>query len=163
LFAETGISLEAHVQNSLVQLENGFPSKFYVRDLEGISLDKSQASAKGWLNSLIAETSPVLASEPETWLRLQYYFFVNHLGHLVHTLAMYSKQNELVYWQVVRSFLQHEHTKTSSERLKKFTKALLENVTLPAKANLISRFQARSETPLYVNIANPIFLCSLKN
>ncbi len=163
LFAETGISLEAHVQNSLVQLENGFPSKFYVRDLEGISLDKSLASAKGWLNSLIPETSPVLASEQETWLRLQYYFFVNHLGHLIHTLARYSKQNELVYWQVVRIFLQHEHTKTSSERLKKFTKALLENVTLPAKANLISRFQARSETPLYVNIANPIYLCNLKN
>ena len=63
----------------------------------------------------------------------------------------------------MRNFLQQEYTQTSSERLKKFTKALLENVTLPAKANLISRFQARSETPLYVNIANPIFLCSLKN
>ena len=133
-----------------------------MRDLEGISLDKSQV-AQGWLNSLIPETSPILYSEQETWLRLQYYFFVNHLGHLIHTLARYSNQSELVYWQVVRNFLQQEYTQTSSERLKKFTKALLENVTLPAKANLISRFQARSETPLYVNIANPIFLCSLKN
>ncbi|WP_416147648.1 IucA/IucC family protein [Salipaludibacillus sp. HK11] len=159
LFAETGVSLEAHAQNSMLKMNNGWPEKFYVRDLEGISIDKEQAEEKGWIGQLISENSPILYKEEETWQRLNYYYFVNHLIHIVHTLAKYSGTDELVYWQVVRNLLQEVERESISLRLKKYINHLLNDRTLAAKANLISRFQARGETPLYVNIPNPIYSC----
>jgi siderophore synthetase component len=162
LFAETGISLEAHVQNGLLKLDKGCPAKLYVRDLEGISIDRDQALSNGWVGTVIPEDSPVLYTEQEAWNRLKYYFFVNHLGYVIHTVARYSEQDELVYWKVVRDVLQESIAESSSDRLRKYTKDLMESETLPAKANLVSRFQERGERPLYVDMGNPIYLCKVK-
>lgn len=43
LFSNTGISLEAHVQNTLIELNDGIPEVCYVRDLEGICLSTTIA------------------------------------------------------------------------------------------------------------------------
>lgn len=155
-YAETGISLEAHIQNSMLSLENGYPSTFYIRDLEGISVDRSEADRQNWVGTLISEESPVLYSFEQAWLRLKYYFFVNHLGHLVQTLAYHTAQSEYPYWQVVREVLQSIKQTDSSTKLHTLIDDLLENPTLPAKANLFSYFQKRGENPLYVEIPNPI-------
>jgi len=156
IFAETGISLEAHVQNSMLRLENGFPSRFYVRDLEGISVDRDQARLQNWIGSVVSSSSPVLYTGEQAWFRLQYYFFVNHLGHLVQTLARYSQQDESPFWQVVRQTLLRMKTADAPERLTSLVDDLMQKKTLPAKANLLSRFQKRGENPLYVEIPNPI-------
>lgn len=156
IFAETGISLEAHAQNSLVKLEKGMPAKLYVRDLEGISISREEALRHGWVEKLVAADSPVLYPEEEAWFRLHYYFFVNHLGYVVRTLARYGGQDEAVFWQEVRQVLLEERERAASERMLKYVDDLLTRETLPAKANLMSRFQRRGETPLYVNIPNPI-------
>ncbi|AMA71819.1 Siderophore synthetase component [Aneurinibacillus thermoaerophilus] len=161
LFAETGISLEAHVQNSMLRLKDGFPSKFYVRDLEGISVDREQAKKQNWVDTIISAASPVLYSNEQAWFRLKYYFFVNHLGHLVHTLARYSHQDEYLFWQTVREFLQSMKITTASPQLQSLIDDLLHSDTLPAKANLFSCFQKRGENPLYMDIPNPIFTCAL--
>jgi len=162
LFVQTGISLEAHVQNSLVLLKNGLPHKLYVRDLEGISISKERALDLGWLNQIISDTSPVLYSESEAWERLQYYFLVNHLGHLIAVLGRNSEEDESFYWQIVRDFLIQEQAKSSLVKPREFIQCLLTKETLPAKANLSSRFLERSERPLYIQIINPIHFCSQK-
>ncbi|MGC5327704.1 IucA/IucC family protein [Brevibacillus sp. SYSU BS000544] len=161
MFAEAGISLEAHAQNSLVMLEKGLPVRLYVRDLEGISIDRDMALRHGWTKTLIATDSPVLYQEEEAWFRLQYYFFVNHLGYVVRTLAKYSNQDEYVFWRVARNVLLEESKKTPSERMTKYINDLLHRKTLPAKANFVSRFQKIGETPLYVQIPNPIHFCQV--
>ena len=162
LFVQTGISLEAHVQNSLVLLKNGLPYKLYVRDLEGISIDRERALDLGWLNQIIPDTSPVLYSESEAWQRLQYYFLVNNLGHLIAVLSRNSEKDECFYWQIVRDFLIQEQARSNLVKLREFIQCLLTKKTLPAKANLSSRFLERSERPLYIQIINPIHFCSLK-
>ncbi|MDQ6421975.1 IucA/IucC family protein [Paenibacillus sp. LHD-117] len=159
LFTDKGVSLEAHVQNSLVTIENGMPSRIYVRDLEGISIDRSRAEHAGWVGMVISADSPVLYSEEEAWFRLKYYFFVNHLGALIHALAWHHRTGEARLWTVVRRLLEDARTESSCERFQKYAGDLLENGHLPAKANLISRFQERGETPLYVDIPNPILHC----
>ncbi|OCA84979.1 IucA/IucC family protein [Pseudobacillus wudalianchiensis] len=157
LFGETGISLEAHVQNSLVQFVNGWPVTCYVRDLEGVSISRSKAEAFQWIPGLVDENSPALYSEEEAWFRFTYYVVVNHIGHLVSCLGKVDHSDEWKLWQVVRSVLLEIERTASSHSLKAYAQRLLQSPTLPAKANLISRFQECGETPLFVDIPNPIF------
>ncbi|WP_408894775.1 IucA/IucC family protein [Paenibacillus taichungensis] len=157
LYAETGISLEAHVQNSMLRLEDGMPVAFVVRDLEGISVNRGLAEQQGWIDQVVNANSPVLYTEEESRHRLKYYFFVNHLSHLVQRLAYYTGQLEQPYWKVVRNTLEDLRKKTTeSSHINDVIRDLLTTETLPAKANLLSRFHQRGETPLYVNIPNPM-------
>ncbi|WP_159885895.1 IucA/IucC family protein [Paenibacillus puerhi] len=157
LFAHSGISLEAHLQNSLLRLERGLPSRFYVRDLEGISVSAEHADRHGWTKELVSADSPVLYPAAEAWLRLQYYYVVNHLGTLVPTICRCAGREEAAYWQIVRNRLeQHRSEAQRGEPLHALLTDLLGRQTLPAKANFISRFQQRGETPDYVDIPNPI-------
>jgi siderophore synthetase component len=157
--ADNGISLEAHVQNSLVVIEHGWPVRMYARDLEGISVDAGIARREVWVGEIIGEDSPVLYTEAEAWFRLKYYFFVNHLGALIHTLASCSEVGEKELWSTVRRMLKEEAVVSAGDRFRACVHDLLHNERLPAKANLISRFQERGESPLYVDIPNPIYHC----
>ncbi|WP_079913223.1 IucA/IucC family siderophore biosynthesis protein [Paenibacillus sp. 32352] len=160
LFADKGISMEAHVQNSLLTLADGMPVRYYVRDLEGISVSREQAIAHGWTPDTVPETSPVLYTQAEAWLRLQYYLIVNHLGALIHTVARFDQKSEAVYWRTVRQVLLDDRANLGrSAGLVVCIDDLLNKRSLPAKANLISRFQGRGETPDFVEIPNPIYYC----
>jgi siderophore synthetase component len=156
LFTHYGISLEAHVQNSMVALRAGWPVRFYVRDLEGASISREQAAAHRWYDGQLKESSLALYREQEAWDRLKYYFFINHLGHLIFTLACYGGGEEQALWQVVRAVLQENAALFSPANRKTYLEELLEQPQWPAKANFISRFQERGENPLYVPISNPL-------
>lgn len=95
-------------------------------------------------------------SGEEALHRLKYYFFVNHLSHVVQRLAYYSGQVEHLFWAVVRQTLATLAEDRTDTRLRAVAHDLLVSPTLPAKANLLSRFHQRGETPLYVDIPNPI-------
>ncbi|NOV04655.1 IucA/IucC family protein [Paenibacillus planticolens] len=155
LLAKWGISFEAHLQNSLVSLKNGMPDCYYVRDLEGVSIDHRKAAGAGWIGKLIAESSPVLYEESEAWMRTKYYFFVNHLGSLIHTIAAYSREGEEHYWRIVQLVLQQERLDADDPMLP-YIDDLLHSESLPAKANFTSCFLARGERPLFVDIPNPM-------
>ncbi|MFC0215811.1 IucA/IucC family protein [Paenibacillus chartarius] len=164
-FAETGISLEAHVQNSLVSLENGLPARYYVRDLEGVSVHSGKAAALGYTPQTVPADSPVLYSGAEAWKRLKYYFVVNHLSALIHCIAKYSRTEEAYCWRTVRRLLHAERGQClingTKEELSGYIYDLLTAPVLPAKANFVSRFQGRGETPDFVTIPNPIVDCEV--
>lgn len=143
-----GISLEAHVQNSLVHFDGGWPARFSVRDMEGTSASRERLASNGMLDSL-PEASPLVYDDAEAWMRLKYYVITNHLGHLIHVLARFGGADERLLWRVVRQML---HVALPD----RYVLDLLNSPTLPAKANLISRFAERGERPLYVTVANPM-------
>jgi siderophore synthetase component len=145
LFRTHGVSLEAHVQNSLVHLEDGWPARFFVRDMEGLSVSRQCHMVA----ELLPADSPVLYPESEAWMRLKYYLLTNHIGHLVHVLARAGGADEQRLWRVLREVLR-------SGVADCWTEDLLESPMLPAKANLTSRFTGRGERPLYVQVPNPI-------
>lgn len=150
-----GISFEAHAQNSLLSLKDGWPSCFYIRDLEGMSVDHELARKLEWIGGSIAEDSPLLYAPAEAWHRTKYYFFVNHLGSLIHALALWQERPEGEGWAVVRSLLLEERER-ASVRLRPYVEELLNTDTLPAKANFSSCLADKGDTPSYLGIPNPI-------
>lgn len=156
VLASVGMSFEAHLQNAQVTLEDGWPSAFHVRDLEGVSIDRTRVEGTSWWASLdIDADSPLLYSAREAWSRTQYYFFVNHLGAVVHTLAAYLKTDEVPFWQATAVELEREWDGADA-RLRGYIEELLHADHWPAKANLTSCFQQRGDVPLFINVINPI-------
>lgn len=143
VFTDHGISFEAHVQNTLLHVEDGWPRWFFVRDMEGASASRDRVRP-----GILPPDSPVLYDDAEAWTRLRYHFVTNHLGHLVAVLGRFTPAGEPLLWSVVRDFLRQCPGRYAAE--------LLEAPVLPAKANLLSRFAERGEHPLFVDVPNPI-------
>jgi siderophore synthetase component len=149
LFARDGLSLEAHVQNSLLCTEGGWPVGFWVRDMEGVSASRQRLARNGTLAALPAG-SPVLYDEAEAWLRLRYHAVTNQLGHVVSVLGRHTEAGEERLWAVARDAL------AGWRDAEPYATELHSAPALPAKANLMSRFAGRSERPVYVDVANPM-------
>jgi siderophore synthetase component len=144
IFDRDGVGFEAHAQNSLLHTDGGWPTRFWVRDMEGTSV-----SRKRLRRGAVAPNSPLLYDDDEAWLRLRYYAVTNHLGHLIAVLGQYTDADESFLWRGVREVLAAARNATATD--------LLARPTLPAKANLVSHFAGRGETPLYVEVPNPLF------
>lgn len=163
VFVDYGISFEAHLQNSLISLKDGLPACYYVRDLEGVSIDRTCSAVEEWIQPLIEADSHVLYDHDTAWLRTQYYFVVNHLGSLIHTIAQYEQCSEQHYWHIVQQQLIRWRAQAESipnERLCRQIESLLHVETLPAKANFISCFQAKGDQPDFLDIPNPLYLAN---
>ncbi|CCQ90683.1 putative Siderophore biosynthesis protein SbnE [Nitrospina gracilis 3/211] len=154
-FVQAGISLEAHVQNSLVAVRAGWPDRFFVRDLEGASIARGIAARHGLFHHLEAD-SAAFYDDSEAWHRFKYYILVNHFGHLISTLARHGEADEQGLWNVVRATLQDNLNLFSEKGEADYIHDLLTSKTLPGKANFISRLRERGERPLYVPVPNPL-------
>jgi siderophore synthetase component len=149
LFAREGLSFEAHVQNSLLCTDGGWPVHLWVRDMEGASASRQRLARNGTLDALPAD-SPVLYEDAQAWLRLRYYAVTNQLGHVVSVLGRHTDAGEERLWAVARDAL------AGWDEAEPYATQLLSAPALPAKANLVSRFAGRAERPLYVDVANPL-------
>lgn len=152
LFARTGVSLEAHSQNSLLDLDRGKPARLVVRDLEGVSIDRErfEAIAPG----LDLDLSVFFPAE-EARQRLVYYLISNQLNHVVATVSRLADVSETGLWRAVAGTLSAAGEDRETAGLITW---LLDAETLPAKANFTSCFAGRGERPDYVEIANPLQL-----
>lgn len=152
LFARTGVSLEAHSQNSLLVLDRGNPDRLIVRDLEGVSIDRERF--KSVAPGLDLDTS-VFSPAEEARQRLVYYLISNQLNHVVAMIARLVDVPEITLWHAAADTLANLAEDGETEGLVAW---LLEMETLPAKANFTSCFAGRGERPDYVAIANPLWL-----
>ena len=156
LLVRHGIGLEAHAQNSLVSLDDGWPARFVVRDLEGASLNRRHARAGEHFGAGIADDSPALYDETEMWHRFAYYLLVNHFGQLIAALAEYLGPSEAELWSVAGGLLADEAVRLGSDPAAAPLRRLLDAPSLPAKANLRSLLGGHSEQPAWVDIPNPL-------
>lgn len=152
-FARTGISLEAHGQNSLIALERHLPVRLIVRDLEGTSIDRAR----------FRQVAPALDIDPSVYSpfneareRLFYYLVSNQLNHVIATVARMGEVAEARLWQRTADILA---AALEDEETSELIASLLSSATLPAKANFTSCFSGRGERPDYVLIANPLHDC----
>jgi siderophore synthetase component len=137
------------VQNTLLCTDGGWPTRVWVRDMEGASASRQRLAASGMLDGLPAD-SPVLYDDAEAWRRLRYHAVTNQLGHVVSVLGRHAGGAEERLWAVARAAV------ASWREAEPYASRLLDAAALPAKANLLSRFAGRGERPLYVDIANPL-------
>jgi siderophore synthetase component len=154
-YADYGISLEAHVQNSVILLVDGMPTRYVVRDMEGISVSRTAAERHNWIGTLVSESSPVLYDEQIAWQRLLYYTVTNHMGHTVAVVARLSGLEERSLWREVVAALEAAALRRTAA-FGRSLKRLLSEEGLPAKTNLLSRFRQQGEVPGYVAIRNPL-------
>ncbi|WP_260986562.1 IucA/IucC family siderophore biosynthesis protein [Paenibacillus xylanexedens] len=142
---EKGIHFEAHLQNTLVTLEDGLPVDFIVRDLEGVSVDEELISEQER-----AVSDLLFYSREKAWARTSYYFIVNHLGSLIHAMARDVNVPEEHFWKQVREVLVDELERTGNE----YVRHLLTTDAFLAKQNLVSCLRGISQTPAYVPVSN---------
>lgn len=142
---EKGIHFEAHLQNTLVTLEDGLPVDFIVRDLEGVSVDEELIREQD-----CAASDLLFYSRENAWARTSYYFIVNHLGSLIHVLARDVNVPEEHFWKQVREVLVEELERTGNA----YVQHLLTTEAFLAKQNLVSCLRGISQTPAYVPVSN---------
>ncbi|MGG6310758.1 IucA/IucC family protein [Paenibacillus macerans] len=151
---EKGIHFEAHLQNTLLTLRDGMPASFFVRDLEGVSVEIGKAEAIGAGVKAEAEEpppfSPLFYPKEQAWARTAYYFFVNHLGSLIHSIARDANAPEERFWGMASEMLVREYGRSANA----FVKHLLSADAFPAKRNMVSCLGGNGETPSYAQVAN---------
>ncbi|MEU3277644.1 IucA/IucC family protein [Streptomyces antibioticus] len=128
-FADHGVVLEAHVQNTLVAVgPDGTPAQALFRDAEGVKLLPEVDRAEGWE-------------------RLVYCLVVNHLLEIAAALA--ERYPGLDPWPAVRRELARHDLPEAH--------ALLTASTLPGKTNLLLRWTgADGADARYVPLPNPL-------
>ncbi|MEK5330830.1 IucA/IucC family protein [Lysinibacillus sp. FSL W8-0992] len=142
-----GIHFEAHLQNTLITIREGKPYIFWIRDLEGVSIEKEKVA------KYIQAKGPLFYDKEQAWSRTEYYFIVNHLGSFIHALARDFHLNEDYFWQIVREALLEEWEQNRSELIVH----LLTTNVFYAKKNLYSCLIGKSETPEYVAVKNAMY------
>ncbi|TDU80330.1 IucA/IucC family protein [Streptomyces sp. KS 21] len=152
-YFDHGLVLEPHLQNVVVCVDDdGMPAQVLFRDLEGTKLLPEQHAAT--LASLPADVADPMTYDAERgWDRVVYCLLVNHVAEMLAALADLHPQTEAALWARVRASLQtHADRHGCPPRLA----ALLAGVPLPAKANLLTRWERKADREAgYVRLASP--------
>ncbi|WP_405605918.1 iron transporter [Streptomyces sp. NBC_01410] len=152
-YFDHGLVLEPHLQNVVVCVDaDGRPARVLFRDLEGTKLIAGH-HAEG-LAGLPPEVAGPLTYDAERgWDRVVYCLVVNHVSDMLAALADLHPETEAALWSLVRRALEEyadEHG--CPPRLA----ALLAGAPLPAKANLLTRWERTADRDAgYVRLPSP--------
>ncbi|GES33252.1 IucA/IucC family protein [Streptomyces angustmyceticus] len=153
-YFDHGLVLEPHLQNVLVCVDgDGMPAQVLFRDLEGTKLVPEHHA--GLLASLPEQVAaPMTYDAQRGWDRVVYCLLVNHVAEMLAALADLHPDTETELWAQVRRTLQaHADRYGCPPRLA----ALLAGVPLPAKANLLTRWERKADREAgYVRLASPL-------
>lgn len=159
LFSHYGIALEAHQQNSLVTLKEGYPHRFHYRDNQGYYYSRSKAGKLAILHPGISAISDTTCDDDVAEERFRYYFFFNHLFGLINGFGVSGLIEEENLIRILRTALK-KHEGSMSGGL---VESLLYQPVLPCKANLLTRFYDMDELigpmesqSVYTMVRNPI-------
>ncbi|MCA0757535.1 IucA/IucC family siderophore biosynthesis protein [Paenibacillus sp. N4] len=161
LYLTHGIALEAHQQNSVVQLSGGYPERYYYRDNQGYYFCNSL------LEHLNAEL-PGIGVKSQTFCddsiadeRFRYYLIFNHMFGLINGFGTAGLADERLLLQELRSAL--ESFLPLNREPSVFLESLLTEEKLPCKANLLTRLYDLDELvgslenqSVYVTVDNPL-------
>lgn len=161
LFDTHGIALEAHQQNSLLSLHDGYPAIYFYRDNQGFYLAEN-------LRPSLCEAHPPLRECDELFYpremildRFGYYLVVNQLFAVIHRFGADGLLTEKELLDDVRARLRRLLPKLTGNG-RGFVERLLTRPSLAAKANLLTRvddideLDAELEMAVYCQLSNPL-------
>ncbi|WP_061809760.1 IucA/IucC family protein [Rossellomorea vietnamensis] len=161
LFHTYGIALEAHQQNSVVQLKNGYPETFYYRDNQGYYYSESKVEKLKELLPDINQESDTTCSDEVAEERLRYYFFFNHLFGLINGFGANGLIEENRLMNLVKERLENQERQWGEDS--NLLSSLLYQPVLPCKGNLLTRFYDMDELvgpmeaqSVYTMVKNPL-------
>lgn len=162
LYEKHGIALEAHQQNSLLDVSSGYPCRYFYRDNQGFYLNEVYRPSLLNLSAEIEQCDELFYPESTIADRFGYYLFLNQLAAVIHRFGADGLLSEDCLVDLSRhkllSLQQHFHK--AGYRL---IERLLSSTMLPCKANLLTRVHdvdeltADKEQAVYITINNPFF------
>ncbi|THV20221.1 IucA/IucC family protein [Peteryoungia ipomoeae] len=167
LYDETGIALEAHQQNMLVDVAQGWPSKVIYRDSQGFYL--SERHRQGLTNLLpdLADVNDLFYPDTEIRRRFGYYLVVNQVFAVIQRMNAEGLADEAHLLGKLRG-----HLTTLSKTLHgsglDLVRHLLDNRTITTKANLgvrvagIDELEGGTGMALYREMPNPLHPAHIK-
>lgn len=162
LYSAYSITISAHQQNSLVDLQAGYPSHFFFRDNQDYYYDRSFQTVLGQILPGIGRESQTICEAAVIEERLIYYFFINNLFGLINAFGVARLADEHLLLQELRMRL--EGLAGMNQRSSTLLNHLLSNPELRCKANLLTRFHDLDEVagavaaqPVYIDIDNPLY------
>ncbi len=165
LYLRRGIAVEPHQQNSVIELDGGYPARFLYRDNQGYYYRESAREDLERAMPGIGERSETFCEESVSDERLRYYFFINNLFGVVNSLGCGGVADERALLAEIRRELEHASEWASADS--DLIPSLLDREKLPGKANLLTRFHDMDELvgdlatqSVYVEIDNPLATAS---
>ncbi|MBE4741415.1 IucA/IucC family protein [Streptomyces caniscabiei] len=153
-YFDHGLVLEPHLQNVLICVDgDGMPAQVLFRDLEGTKLvPEHHADTLAALPPEVA--GPLSYDARRGWDRVVYCLLVNHVAELLAALADLHPETEADLWAAVRAAIRdHADEEGCPPRLA----ALLAGVPLPAKTNLLTRWERKADREAgYVRLPSPL-------
>ncbi|AZQ40218.1 iron transporter [Streptomyces cyaneochromogenes] len=153
-YFDHGLVLEPHLQNVLICVDgDGRPAQVLFRDLEGTKLvPDHHADTLAGLPPEVA--GPMTYDAQRGWDRVVYCLLVNHVAELLAALADLHPTAEAALWARVRATLD---AYTDRFGCPPRMAALLAGVPLPAKANLLTRWERKADREAgYVRLPSPL-------
>jgi siderophore synthetase component len=160
MYLRYGVALEAHQQNSVVRLKDGYPVKFYFRDNQGFYFCNSMKSVLDSELVGIGERTGNLYDDYIVDERFRYYLIFNHMFGLINGFGTAGLIKEEILLSELRSVL--ESFLPYNREPSTFLRELLEEDQLACKANLLTRFfdvdelTNPLEQAIYVQVDNPL-------
>ncbi|WP_135852502.1 IucA/IucC family protein [Halorussus salinus] len=161
LYLERGLGVEAHQQNGVLALDEGYPDRFYYRDNQGYYFPESKYDELDDLLPGVGERADTICPDAVADERIRYYVVLNNVFGVVNVFGTAGLVDERDLLAILREELERcrEFDRDSSSLLD----GLLEDETLPCKANLLTRFHDMDELvgslenqSVYADVDNPI-------
>ncbi|QJD68592.1 iron transporter [Xanthomonas campestris pv. badrii] len=149
-----GIALEPHLQNTVIGFSNGWPTRVWIRDLEGTKL-----LAHHWpetrLHGVGARARQSLYYTPEQgWNRMAYCALVNNLAEAIFHLSEGDAVLEARLWHCVGEIALRWQQRHGAQPA---LQGLVDGAPLPGKNNLGTRLLQRADRQAdYTALPNPI-------
>lgn len=163
LYDQHGLALEAHQQNSLLDVTNGYPETYFYRDNQGFYLAESR---RGELVACVPELEQLQAVfYPDAMIcqRFTYYLIVNQLFGVIHRLAADGLNSESQLLARASQWL-NRLLPSLHGPARPLVRSLLLEPQLPCKGNLATRVEdvdeltAELEMAIYTQMHNPLLL-----
>jgi siderophore synthetase component len=161
LYDEHGIALEAHQQNSLLDITAGYPRAYYFRDNQGYYLSSQRRTPLVALAPELLQHPELFFDEPLIQRRFSYYLISNQLFAVVQRLGAEGLLDEATALGLIKTRLSSLRAQMTGPG-EPLLDSLLQHPTLPYKANLLTRvhdmdeLDPELEQAVYVEVDNPL-------
>ncbi|MEM4780636.1 MAG: IucA/IucC family protein [Halalkalicoccus sp.] len=161
LYLAYGIGLEAHQQNAVLSVEEGYPDGFYYRDNQGYYFAESTYPAVDDMLPGVGARADTLVSDAVADERIRYYVVLNNAFGVINALGTAGFLDERRLLSLLREELEslREFDRPESSLLE----SLLAERRLPCKANLLTRAHGMDELvgeletqSVYTDVPNPL-------
>lgn len=160
LYLQYGFGVEAHQQNSVVVLEDGYPEQFYYRDNQGFYFPESRYDRLDAILPGVGERTDTVCPDPIADERMCYWVILNNAFGLISALGKTGLVEEEALLELLRSELVELLAADNPDS--SLLDTLLSEPKLRRQSNMLTRLydvdelEDDLEESLYVEVENPL-------